>query len=633
MSKFDEITPLVRRCSVSLFIGSGFSLKAGAPSSYELKKAISCALPDCNEQMIASRPLDDLAQDLVRYKRGDRGLLMKILRDQMSFERKDMSDHQALAGIPHFSRIFTTNYDTLLEEAFENQLNVVRCNEDCAKDLGEVNLYKIHGDLTQPDQLVITRQDYDDLLATKKNWFVWNKVYDAFAGSDVVFIGYSLDDTNVQRVLDAVSKAVGDKRRKVFLIAPGLTDVKVDELSRYDVVYIDAYADEFLAAVTNELKDCICKDLTDGLVPVDIAGRFLNHYKISADIEFVNGGIVVKRFHASDLSIPQTIHITVPAGRDSLKNPFEFVTDNSEQSKYLKGPTVAFTKEMIRSFEFRINGLRIMGNDDIGRFEMAPATIEEGRIDVLVDEIRFLENAPFRLYLVGKLHVMSIDTPICLLEVSWSGVGDKSENINFRTIYKDEYHSYREAVEWTRAFVAIFRGCEIRIGDRLAWRFDPEKYKELSLLFRNSLQYYEDVREIELQRKQTFGVHKKYDEEAGEFAAMVRHLLLKDTFEEKLNTEGRIEVEIDPNLGLDISQLGDLINCEGVRVSQTTEENVVLNGVNFGRISRLKELSKSHIEKTYQKDGKSIVSICPDIDYWVVRFISAGEEGVNSIGV
>lgn len=626
MSKFDEIIPLVRRCSVSLFIGSGFSLKAGAPSSDMLKKAIARAIPGFDERRIAGRPLDDIAQDLIRYYHGDRSILIKVLEDQMAFQRADMSDHQKLAQIPHFSRIFTTNYDSLLEEAFENQLNVVRCNEDCANDLGEVNLYKIHGDLTQPDQLVISRKDYDDLLATNKNRFVWNKVYDAFTGSDVVFIGYSLDDTNVQRVLEAVSKAVGNKRRKVFLIAPGLTEVKVDELCRYDVVYIDAYADEFLTAVTNALMDCICKDMTNGLVPVDVAGRFLNHYQVSADIEFLGGEIVVKGFHATDQSIPQTIHITIPAGKDSTKNPFEFVSDNPEQSKYLKGPTVAFTKDMIRSFEFRINGLRIMGMDDIGRFEMAPATIEDGKIDVLVDKIRFLENAPYRLYIVENRPVMSIDTPICELEVSWSVVDDKVEECNLRTIYKDEYHSYWEAVEWTRAFVAIFSGSEIRIGDRLVGSFNPENYKGLTSLLQKSLQYYEDVHEIELQRKKTFAIHKKYEEEGGEMASMIRHLLLKDTFEEKLYTDGRIEVVIDPNIDLDNLQLRDLINCEEVRVSQTTEDDVVLNGVNFGRISRVKILPKSHIDNINRKDGKTFVSICPDTDHWLVRFVTAGNE-------
>ena len=630
MSKFDEIIPLVRRCSVSLFIGSGFSLKAGAPSSDMLKKAIARAIPGFDERIIAGRPLDDVAQDLIRHSHGDRSLLIKVLENQMAFRRVDMSDHQALVRIPHFGRIFTTNYDSLLEEAYENQLNVVRCNEDCAKDLGEVNLYKIHGDLTQPDQLVISRQDYDDLLATNKNWFVWNKVYDAFTGSDVVFIGYSLDDTNVQRVLDAVSNAVGDKRRKVFLIAPGLTDVKVDELRRYDVVYIDAYADEFLTSVTNALKDCICKDMTEGLVPVDVAGRFLNNYQVSADIEFIGGEIVVKGFHATDQSIPQTINITVPAEKGSTKNPFEFVSDNPEQSKYLMGPTVAFTKDMISSFEFRINGLRIMGMDDIGRFEMAPGTIEEGKIDVIVEEIRFLENAPYRLYLVENRFVMTIDTPICELEVSWSVIGDKVKECNFRTFYKDEYDSFWEAVEWTRAFVAIFRGSEIRIGDRLVGRFNPENYKGLSILFQKSLQYYEDVHEIELQRKKTFAVHQKYDDEYGEMATMIRHLLLKDTFEEKLNTAGRIEVEIDPNIDLDNLELRDLMNCEEVRMIQTTENDLVLNEVNFGRISRVKELMKSHIEKICQKEGKSFVTICPDIDHWVVRYVSAGEEGVNS---
>ena len=45
MGRFDEIIPLVRQGSVSLFIGAGFSLKAGAPKVDSLKRALIRTLP------------------------------------------------------------------------------------------------------------------------------------------------------------------------------------------------------------------------------------------------------------------------------------------------------------------------------------------------------------------------------------------------------------------------------------------------------------------------------------------------------------------------------------------------------------------------------------------------------------
>lgn len=70
--------------------------------------------------------------------------------------------------ITYFNRLFTTNYDTLLEEAYgEDSINVVSCGEECAKPEKDVNLYKIPMGLKykipmglkHPNQLVITLTD------------------------------------------------------------------------------------------------------------------------------------------------------------------------------------------------------------------------------------------------------------------------------------------------------------------------------------------------------------------------------------------------------------------------------------------------------------------------------------------
>ena len=53
-----------------------------------------------------------------------------------------------------------------------------------------------------------------------------------------------------------------------------------------------------------------------------------------------------------------------------------------------------------------------------------------------------------------------------------------------------------------------------------------------------------------------------------------------------------------------------------------------MNGANFGRITKLKDLTKGHIERVYEKDGKRMASIAPDEDHWVVRYVKAENEKV-----
>ena len=89
---------------------------------------------------------------------------------------------------------------------------------------------------------------------------------------------------------------------------------------------------------------------------------------------------------------------------------------------------------------------------------------------------------------------------------------------------------------------------------------------------------------------------------------------------------GRIEFVAYPGVEMPAVSDDGLINYLAIRMTQTTEQDVELNGVIFGRITKLKDLSKGHIERVYEKDGKTMVSIAPDEDHWVVRYVKMENE-------
>lgn len=627
--KFDEINLLVRQAKVSMFIGAGFSLKAGGPSTSKLVRCLAARFPKGYMKGLRTLPLDDISQEYVRLFHGNRGELIAFMEEMMSFRRKDLSCHHALSQIPHIRHIFTTNYDTLLEDSYPPEsVRIVRCNSDCALPEKDVNIYKIHGDLICPEQLVITRNDYDALLATEKNSLVWNKVINAFTSTDVLFLGYSLDDTNVQILLDKVSSQLGDDRRRVFLIAPNLIEEKVYELSARGVSYIDAFAEDFLKNLTGELKDNVYDDMVSGMVPQSIAIRFFENYRIKPVIEFEKGKMAVKSIDPVDESVPQTIHFTTKDQLDYFKAPALFDFDSlAQRSERLKLPTVAFNKDSIISFERRINGVKVMGTKDIGVVEIGPSTNKEGQLDVIASGIGFIERVDYKTYRSGNNYVLSLDTPLCVLELIWSLVDNVFGDCVIKTIYKDDYGQYEKAVSWTNFFIALFSGNDIHFGGVVGGRIDPGLYSGFVPQFRKSLEYYDNVRKIEILRRKIFDKHEKYEEGKEELSLLVRHLLAGDSFEEKLNMAGRIEFVA--NRGGTIPSLkedGVIKDYFAIRIAQTTEEDVVLNGVNFGRITVWKDLTRGHIEKVYTKNGKQMVSLAPDVDHWVVRYLKAGEE-------
>ena len=77
MVDFKELINSIRKENITLFIGSGFSLKAGAPSAYSLVNAINNTLPE--DEKIDGNDLDKVSEEYEQMH--NRESLMKIIRD------------------------------------------------------------------------------------------------------------------------------------------------------------------------------------------------------------------------------------------------------------------------------------------------------------------------------------------------------------------------------------------------------------------------------------------------------------------------------------------------------------------------------------------------------------------------
>jgi SIR2-like domain len=98
--------------------------------------------------------------------------------------------------------VITTNYDTLIEHLFElprtsTFIGQPQLFNPESLELGE--LFKIHGCVTEPDRIVISKTDYDNFRETAKLFTA--KLLTLISENPVVFIGYSISDPNIQQVL------------------------------------------------------------------------------------------------------------------------------------------------------------------------------------------------------------------------------------------------------------------------------------------------------------------------------------------------------------------------------------------------------------------------------------------------
>lgn len=201
MTDFKELIERIRKEEVTLFIGSGFSLKAGGPKSSVLVESILSHMKEDEKSCLSGQQLDYVSEEFEQLY--GRDSLLKIIEKEMNFDRKDMTDHEDLPLIPHFHRIITTNYDTLLEDAYgTNNCYVVRNTNDCVNLPSDITqIFKIHGDFVEKDNIIITKDDYTDFFTHKRNPLLWDLIQTELLTKDILFIGYSLEDSNVFEII------------------------------------------------------------------------------------------------------------------------------------------------------------------------------------------------------------------------------------------------------------------------------------------------------------------------------------------------------------------------------------------------------------------------------------------------
>lgn len=130
--------------------------------------------------------------------------------DSLSPEYKD--EVEALESInPH--AVITTNYDYMLENIFSEYEPVIgqKILYNNAYSIGEI--YKIHGCVSEPDSLIVTKNDYE--YFDKKQKYLSAKLLTYFAEHPLLFIGYSASDSNIIKILSDIDEILRDEQEVI----------------------------------------------------------------------------------------------------------------------------------------------------------------------------------------------------------------------------------------------------------------------------------------------------------------------------------------------------------------------------------------------------------------------------------
>lgn len=117
-------------------------------------------------------------------------------------------DPELLAELELFKKVVadgvvTTNWDNLIETVFPGQTVYVGQEGLIFSHVhGIAEIYKIHGTQDDPLSLVFTANDYE--VFQQKNPYLASKLLTFFVENPVVFLGYSLADTNILRIIYSI---------------------------------------------------------------------------------------------------------------------------------------------------------------------------------------------------------------------------------------------------------------------------------------------------------------------------------------------------------------------------------------------------------------------------------------------
>jgi Sir2- and TIR-associating SLOG family/SIR2-like domain len=197
-----EFMPKIESGEAAFFIGAGFSQSVGLANWKDLLREVASEI---NLDVERETDLVALAQYYANH-RGNRSKINQLLIEQYNRDAKPHVNHRLLSQLP-VHRVWTTNYDHLLEDAYHDihkrvDVKITEPNLSQSKPGRDVTIFKMHGDIGQPQNAVLTRRDYDLFHRTRSLFS--EALKGDFIHQTFLFLGFSFTDPNIDYVLSRI---------------------------------------------------------------------------------------------------------------------------------------------------------------------------------------------------------------------------------------------------------------------------------------------------------------------------------------------------------------------------------------------------------------------------------------------
>ena len=388
---FSRLSRAIQDRKVILWAGAGLSSDAGYPTGTGLANLL---LERLGEPLDTGEALSSVAERFVNAKeRENLDLLLSEIFDGV----RESRIHQRIAEINRFPYIITTNYDPLFDNAFGEDLLVIRDESELSStaSAGEKTiLYKIHGDSRQPKTMVITESDYRRL---DESSLLWEVLRARLAEYSILFIGYSLRDPNTVKNLQAVLTRLGEHANLYYLIDLKVDGIVPEELAEALIELIQSSAVEAIERIYDHICDV---PILESRSPVDIERNRglcrVNGVKLDYRVDS-EGHLKYARVSARDRSRPVNVHGNL---RSTLPSDSELGRHFLDLLQGIHFEDVEIGEEYDPQLEVWANRLRLLGLGKYKKIRLSRNPNERSRVDLQLgrDPSLRLENIWLNVY-------------------------------------------------------------------------------------------------------------------------------------------------------------------------------------------------------------------------------------------
>lgn len=218
---------------MSELLGGNVTVFAGAGISTESKSVLKASFYESVANEIGkSKPYPIFPELMEEYCRQPNGRLKLLKMIKNRFDNIDSFPeltrwatrfHHELGTFFPIKNIVTTNWDTYFEQ-FCNATPFVNDHDLAFWEAADRRVLKIHGSVTNYGSIVATSSDYQQCQDRLNSGLIGSLLKTILATQTVIFIGYSLSDSDFSAIYEFVKKQMNSLHKQAYVVTPFVED-------------------------------------------------------------------------------------------------------------------------------------------------------------------------------------------------------------------------------------------------------------------------------------------------------------------------------------------------------------------------------------------------------------------------